>query len=152
MGIEGSYNFRRINDRVTTSGVVGEKILSNLRNEGYDALINLLPGDNDYAVPGEDEIVGEQGLHYVYIPVDFAAPSQADFDAFVKAMDEMGNKTVHVHCAANFRVSAFYSLYAMRNGWWTEAQADEHIRSIWNPEQYPAWEMFIAVQRQKLFT
>lgn len=149
MSIEGSYNFRRVSDRITTSGVVGDKRLTNLQAQGYGALINLLPDQSEYAIPEEREIVTSQGLRYVYIPVDFAAPTQADFDAFVQAMDDIGDKTVHVHCAANFRVSAFYSLYAMRKGLWTQAQADEFMRGLWNPAEHPAWAAFIAEQRQR---
>jgi len=149
MGIEGSYNFRRISERVTTSGVVGDKRLRNLQVEGYGALINLLPDQSEYSIPEEGEIVTSQGLRYVYIPVDFATPTQADFDAFVQAMDEVGDKSVHAHCAANFRVSAFYSLYAMRNGLWTEEQADKFIEGLWNPAEHPAWASFIAEQKRR---
>ena len=42
MGIEESYNFRRIADGVTTSGVVGAKRLAGLAGEGYGAVVNLL--------------------------------------------------------------------------------------------------------------
>ena len=149
MSIEGSYNFRRVNDRVTTSGVVGDKRLASLQAQGYGALINLLPDQSEYAVPEEDGIVTGQGLRYLYIPVDFDAPTQADFDAFVQAMDAVGDKTVHVHCAANFRVSAFYSLYALRKGLWTAEEADKFIEGLWNPAEHPAWAGFIAEQRAR---
>ena len=43
MSIEDAYNFRRINDRLTTSGLVSVAQLHDLRREGYDAVINLLP-------------------------------------------------------------------------------------------------------------
>ncbi len=149
MSIEGSYNFRRVSDRITTSGVVGDKRLSNLKAQGYGALINLLPDQSEYAVPEEGGIVTGQGLRYFYIPVDFDAPTQADFDAFVQAMDAVGDKTVHVHCAANFRVSAFYSLYAMRKGLWTTEEADKFIEGLWNPAEHPAWAGFIGEQRAR---
>lgn len=149
MSIEGSFNFRRVSDRVTTSGVVGDQRLANLKAQGYGALINLLPDQSEYAVADEGQIATSQGLRYVYIPVDFAAPTQADFDAFVQAMDAVGDKPVHVHCAANFRVSAFYSLYAMKKGLWTQAQADEFISGLWNPAEHPAWAAFIAEERRR---
>ena len=149
MSIEGSYNFRRVSDRITTSGVVGDKRLAGLQAQGYGTLINLLPDQSEHAVPEESAIVTSQGLHYIYIPVDFAAPTRADLDAFSLAMDAADDKAVHVHCAANFRVSAFYSLYAMRKGLWTQAQADEFIAGLWNPDEYPAWSAFIAQQRRR---
>ncbi len=153
MSIEGSYNFRRVTNRITTSGVVGDKRLAGLQAQGYGTLINLLPNQSEHAVTEESEIVTGQGLHYVYIPVDFDAPTRADFDAFSLAMDvatdAADDKVVHVHCAANYRVSAFYSLYAMRKGLWTQAQADEFISGLWNPDEYSAWSAFIAEQRRR---
>lgn len=147
MSIEESYNFRRIDERLSTSGLVDPEQLSSLRAEGYDAVINLLPGSSEYAVPEEERIVRNQGIDYVYVPVDFDAPTSADLDAFADAMDARTRQKIHVHCAANYRVSAFYGLYAQRRGLWTEGEADELIRSIWNPDDFPAWATFIADER-----
>jgi uncharacterized protein (TIGR01244 family) len=145
--IDESYNFRRINDSLTTSGVVSADQLAELSREGYSAVINLLPGDSEHAVTDEARIVEDQGLAYVHIPVDFAAPTHADFEAFATAMDEHGGDRLHVHCAANFRVSAFYGLYAVRRGICTTSEADELVQDLWDPTEYPAWATFISEER-----
>ena len=149
MGIEDSYNFRRIDDRVTTSGLVQVAQLRDLHREGYDAVINLLPDTYEHAVPDEERIVRDQGLDYVYIPVDFDAPTHADLDAFTDAMDARTGQKVHVHCAANYRVSAFYSLYALRKGLCTEGEASALVRDVWDPSDFPAWTAFIAEERKR---
>jgi uncharacterized protein (TIGR01244 family) len=143
MSIEEAYNFRRIDDRLTTSGLVSREQLAELRDEGYDAVVNLLPDSNDRAVHDEGKIVQDQGLDYVYIPVDFDAPTRADLDAFTDAMDAHAGQQVHVHCAANYRVSAFYALYALQRGTCSDAQADAIIRDIWDPADFPAWQALI---------
>ena len=148
MSIEDSYNFRRIHDRLTTSGVVSGEQLTALHDEGYDAVINLMP-DGESSVPDEARIVLEQGLDYVYIPVDFQAPTRADFEAFVDAMDARSGGTVHVHCAANYRVTAFYSLYALRRGLCTADEANELVHSIWDPADFPAWMTFMTDERTR---
>ena len=51
-------------------------------------------------------------MAYRHIPVKFEAPAVEDFRAFVSAMDEWSDRKVFVHCAANFRVSAFVAVYA----------------------------------------
>ena len=150
MGIESSLNFRRVSDRVTTSGTVPAEDLAALRANGYDVVVNLLPDRSEYAVEGEATIVGDQGVDYVYIPIDFAAPNHEQFEEFSAAMDANADKTIHVHCAANYRVSAFYSLYAMRQEWWSAEQADEHLRSIWTQGEYPVWDEFIAAERARM--
>lgn len=144
MDIETSYNFRRINDRLTTSGLVKTDGLKALATQGYAAVINLLPETYEHAIPGEREIVESQGIEYIYIPVDFKNPTRHNFEEFSAALDQLGDKKVHVHCAANYRVSAFYSLYQVRAGRWSIDQANEFIRGVWRPEEHPGWSEFIS--------
>lgn len=150
LGIESSFNFRRVSDRVTTSGLVTAEDLSDLEAEGYEVVVNLLPDSSEQAFAGEAASVRGQGVGYVHIPVDFAAPSCDQFEEFAAVMDANAERRVHVHCAANYRVSAFYSLYAMRRGWWTAEEADEHVRSIWAPSDHPGWSEFIAAERERI--
>jgi uncharacterized protein (TIGR01244 family) len=150
MSLESSLNFRQVSDTVTTSGTVPAEDLAELGAKGYDVVVNLMPDSSEYAIAGEAAIVAGQGVDYVYLPIDFAAPTHEQLEAFVAAMDDNAGKTIHVHCAANYRVSAFYSLYAMRRGWWSTEEADEHLRGIWTEGEYPAWNAFIASERARL--
>jgi uncharacterized protein (TIGR01244 family) len=149
MSIEDAYNFRRIHDGLTTSGRVTVEQLRDLQRDGYNTVINLLPDAHAHAVPGESRIVEELGLDYVYIPVDFDAPTRSDLDLFVEAMDAHAGQKVHVHCAANYRVSAFYALYRLRQGSCSDAQADELIHGLWNPSEHPAWKAFMTQERAR---
>lgn len=139
MAISNSYNYRQVNERLSTSGVVGANRLKGLSAEGYELLVNLLPDDDEYAIAEEGVTVKEQGLDYVHIPVDFAAPSREDYESFASALDAAGKKKTHIHCAANFRVSVFYSLYAVARGLWTQEQADAFVRDLWDPSHFPKW-------------
>ena len=65
VAIQSSYNFKRIHQRITTSGVVGDKRLAELAAQGYQTLINLLPDSNEYAVEEEAGIVTAQGIDYI---------------------------------------------------------------------------------------
>jgi protein tyrosine phosphatase (PTP) superfamily phosphohydrolase (DUF442 family) len=150
VSIEESYNFRRIHDRLTTSGLVSTAQLSDLLAEGYGALINLLPDTHEHAVADEARIVREQGLDYIHIPVAFEAPRHSDLEAFVDALDTLTSKKTHVHCAANYRVSAFYSLYALRRGLCTEDEADALVSDLWNPADHPVWLAFITDERRRI--
>lgn len=150
MGVAGSYNYHRVSARTTTSGVVGAKRLTLLGSEEYDTVINLLPDSSEYAIADEAHIVGAQGLNYVYIPVDFAAPTDADLGVFFDAMDTHAGEMIHVHCAANFRVSAFYGLYAVARGVQRTSDADELMRRFWDPADHPVWASFISVQRARI--
>lgn len=143
MSIKEAFNFVAIKPQLTTSGLPTIEQLRGLEAEGYDALINLLPDENEYAVEGESDALAEQSVEYIYIPVDYAVPDANDFAEFKSAMDRLGDKKVHIHCAANYRVSGFYGIYAYQKGEWTRSQAIEHINSLFNPEDYPPWPEFI---------
>ncbi len=144
MSIAQAFNFKAINDLVATAGLLSEEQLAELRASGYETVINLLPHDSEYAVPSEQSIVTGQGLDYVSIPVDFSDPKALDYALFVDALNACNEKRVLIHCAANYRVSAFYALYAHEHLGWSAEQAMAHIASIWEPEDYPPWGQFIA--------
>lgn len=142
-GLEGSYNFRRIDDQLTTSGVVGAQRLAALAESGVEVVIDLLPPDNQYALADEAELVRAQGVEYVNIPVAWEAPTAADYEAFCREMDGIGERRVHVHCAANWRVSAFWSLYALERGRCSAAEARSLVGGLWNPDEHPQWRALI---------
>jgi len=150
MSIDASYNFRRVDERLTTSGIVNVEQLRELRDQGYGAVINLKPDIEAEIGADEGAIVRDQGIDYVYLPVDFDEPTHADFEAFTAAMDAHAGETVHVHCAANYRVTAFYSVYALERGLWTEDEADRFVRDVWDPSEFPAWHAFIEDERARI--
>lgn len=144
MAIEDSYNFRRVDDDITTSGAVRRRDLAGLAADGYTLVINLLPDESEYALAGERDIVKAQGVRYVHIPVDFEQPTAADFERFTAALDAAAGQRVHIHCAANFRVSAFYARYAVNSSRWSEAEARAFVADLWDPDAHPAWSRFMA--------
>ena len=74
-------------------------------------MINLALATSDHSLADEPGVVKTLGRTYHHIPVDFAAPNMEDPRAFLQVMDDSGGKKVFVHCAANYRVSCFVSLY-----------------------------------------
>ena len=144
MAVSDAYNFRQIDDRLSTAGVLGETQLHELAAEGYQAVINLLPEDSPYAIAAERGIVESQGLGYAYIPVDFAQPTDSDYRKFATAMQAAADKKLMVHCAANYRVSAFYAIYAVEHLDWSPGHAWDFIGATWNIEEHPVWEAFVA--------
>jgi protein tyrosine phosphatase (PTP) superfamily phosphohydrolase (DUF442 family) len=138
------YNVCRVHERLITGGQPTEEQLREAAAEGCQAVINIAPQNPRYSLADEKTSVLDTGMLYWHLPVDWEAPTEADFRAFVTQMDKWGEKKLLVHCAANYRVSAFYSLYAMLRLGWTAEQADEFIAARWQPAEYPPWPDFIA--------
>jgi hypothetical protein len=63
-------------------------------------------------------------------------------------MEAAEGTRVFVHCAANYRVSSFVSLYGQATLGWSQAQAEAHIRRLWEPNA--VWAAFIQRARQVL--
>ncbi len=144
MSVDEAFNYRKVSETTCTAGLLSEEQLCALKQEGYQSVINLLPDDSEYALQGERELVERQGLGYAYIPVDFNAPQEQDYMAFERALIARRGEKMMIHCAANYRVSAFYAIYAHRNLDWPARKAREHITSIWDPAAYQPWEAFIS--------
>lgn len=143
MDLAQIFNFQSVDDKVDTSGLVNEDQLAELASAGYEAVINLLPDELDYAIGNEREILESRGIEYTYIPVDFSAPSGTDYEAFAQAMQGSKGKKLLVHCAANYRVSAFYAIYAHTHLGWDKQRCYEHIASIWDLAEHPRWQSFV---------
>lgn len=143
------YNAVQVEDNILTAGLLNEDQLSTLGEGGIQVVINLLPDWHDYAVKQEAEIVTGQGIEYHYIPVEFDAPKPEEYQAFEQAMLASKGKQMVVHCAANYRVSAFYAIYAFKHLGWSREQGDQHIANIVGDiSEYPAWQTFIEELRQ----
>lgn len=133
-------NFRRIDAQVTTSGQPTEEELALLAGSGVKTIINLGPHWNKGALPDEAASVAALGMKYIYIPVDFDAPTRADFEEFRDALIGEQGKSVHVHCIYNARVSAFFYVLAKESGDGAEAHA--RMDGIWRPGG--VWAEFIG--------
>lgn len=144
MGTDEIYNHIKVNERLITSGQPTEDQLRDAAAEGFTAVINLAPVNPPYTPVDEAGLVRSLGMEYVYIPVDWNNPTDADFAAFESAMIRLYGEKVLLHCAANYRVTAFYSLYALKHLGWTEEQAGTFRAQIWAGSHYPVWGSFIA--------
>lgn len=140
--IESARNFRQADATLATCGQPTEEQLASARSGGFEVVVNLaLHDDPRYSLQDERGTVEGLGMTYVHIPVQFSAPSEADLLAFFEAMDASQGRHVLVHCAANYRVTAFLGLYRQLRQGWPSDQAFELMRTVWTPDD--VWKHFI---------
>lgn len=140
---ESIYNWRRLDARVTTSGQPTQAQLAELRALGVRHVVNLALHSHERALPDEAASVQGLGMTYVHIPVDFANPTEEDFQRFCRVMAQLQDEPVHVHCIANYRVSAFFYRYRRDRLGMDEAQARAEMEQVWRPEG--VWAAFTGV-------
>lgn len=144
------YNYIKVNDQIITGGQPTADQLRAAAAEGCATIINLATFSPEHSLEDEAELVRALGMTYHHIPVDWHNPTESDFEAFERALRQSLSGKVLIHCAANYRVTAFYGLYAQKHLGWTAAQAEEFRAPIWRGSDYPVWEQFIARMRTRL--
>ncbi len=139
--------WQRLSERVTTSGRLQEHDPARLAEIGVRHVINLAMADHPEALPDAEDAFAALGIGYTHVPVPFAAPEEAHYEAFVEAL-ETAQGPVHVHCIMNWRVSAFFYRYHRESCGMPESEARALMERQWSPEtsDYPgasAWAGFI---------
>jgi protein tyrosine phosphatase (PTP) superfamily phosphohydrolase (DUF442 family) len=128
------YNWRRLDGRLTTSGQPTEAELQAIAALGVESVVNLGLHTHPKALPDERASVTALGMDYIHQPVDFQKPTTPDLDAFCDLMDRLQGRTLHVHCIANYRVSAFLYRYRIDRLGWARDRARVDLDAIWTPQ------------------
>ena len=139
--VETIYNFVQINNRIATSGQPTVEEFSDIKNAGYDLVINLAVPSSKNALPNEKEIVESFEMQYVHIPVIWENPTLEDIQQFFDVMNHNAEKNAFVHCAMNMRVSAFMYLYQRIYQHKDDQEAKANLTKIWTPNE--TWQNFI---------
>lgn len=139
--LEAIRSFVELSNKVGTAGQPTSEQFVEVKNAGYELVVNLALPTSTNALPNEADIVTSLGMEYIHIPVDWEVPQVDDALRFFEVMQANQNKKVFVHCAANMRVSAFMFLYRTLCQNMPVAEAQKDLHQIWIPE--PHWQSFI---------
>ena len=148
MAIDDIMNFLPVSAELATAGQPTEDQLREIAREGFEIVINLGLIDPSYCLADEAGLVRSLGLEYHHIPVDFKGPTREDLRRFFELLQLSAGRRVFVHCAANYRVSSFVSLYGQAKLGWPAVQADAHARRLWDLDE--VWSNFLAESRRDL--
>lgn len=150
MAVEDIYHYIKVSDEIVTAGQPTAEQLESLAAEGFSTVVNLATVDPERAPVNEADLLRSLGITYYHIPVEWGNPKDTDFAAFEHTLLQMPRGRTLIHCAANFRATAFYALYAQKHLGWSASQADEFRAAIWKGSDYPVWREFIARMQVRL--
>ena len=127
---------------IGTSGQPTTQQFKDIQAAGFDVVVNLAMPDSDNALANEGALVSENGMTYVHIPVPWDAPDANHVAQFFGVMDAMlaQDKKVWVHCAANYRASAFTYKYLTMNQGLSEPESTTPLLTKWLPHMDEAWQ------------
>lgn len=141
-------NYIKINENISTSGQPSVEELAMIKENNFEILINLALSDSSNALENEDKIVSNLHMTYIHIPVSFENPKKDDLKLFLKIMDTFKEKKIFVHCAKNYRVSAFmyvYHKYYLRTPF---EQIDLSMLEEWSPNDI--WRELIKIDIREI--
>ena len=140
MLLKSITNFLQVSDEIASSGQPFEEDFRFIASAGYKSVINLAMPDSDNAIPEEGYIVTRLGMSYHHIPVPFEVPETSHLIQFFGLMEALQSKKVWVHCALNYRASAFLYLYLQWKGM-SEPEAQSALLKDWEPDAI--WHTFM---------
>jgi protein tyrosine phosphatase (PTP) superfamily phosphohydrolase (DUF442 family) len=123
-------NFRLLSPTFASSGMPTTEEFSLVQQQGYQHIINLIPGD----FSDEQQQIASLDMSFEQIAVDWHNPTLADFKRFVALMKTYQQDKVLLHCRLNYRASAFAYLYQTTQLGVDESSAKQDMLSVWQPE------------------
>jgi protein tyrosine phosphatase (PTP) superfamily phosphohydrolase (DUF442 family) len=142
-------NYVKINELISTSGQPKIEELELIANEGFEVVINLAVPTTSNALENEDKIVSSLNMSYIHIPVDFENPKISDLKLFLNILQALGANKVWIHCAKNYRVSAFMYVYHKYILHTPFEEIDLSIFDKWQPSLI--WQELMKVQLEDLY-
>ena len=148
--LDGILNYLRISDAIGTAGQPAAAQFADIRAAGYEVVVNLAMSDSTNALTNERELIEEQGMVYVHIPVEWESPTLHDLVEFFEVMERYSGRKIFVHCVLNMRVSCFILLHRVLRQDIPLATARATLLEIWQPN--PVWEAFMKQALEQLAT
>ena len=131
-------NYVEISDRLTTAGQIAYDQIPQLREQGYDVVVNLATASRERNSL-EGFHVTESGMTYIHIPVVWEQPRLSDLSMFFDVMEANQGRKVFVHCFANMRASAFVYMYRTLVEGVSDDDALGHMSEVWDPAEVRQW-------------
>ena len=142
-------NYVKINELISTSGQPSVEQFKEIADYEYEVIINLALHNASNAIENEDKVVTNLKMAYFHIPVDFDKPKLSDLKLFLNLLQSLGANKVWIHCALNYRASAFmyvYHKYILKTPF---ENIDLSIFEEWSPE--PIWQELMKVNYEDLY-
>jgi len=146
--MEEILNYIKINELISTSGQPSAEQFKQIAQNDFEVVINLALHDASNAIENEDKIVTDLKMAYFHIPVDFDNPKPSDVKLFLNTLQALGANKVWVHCALNYRVSAFmyiYHKYVLKTPF---DDIDISLFQEWSPDT--KWQEIIKISYEEI--
>ena len=129
--------FLQVDDLLATAAQPTPGQLDWLREQGFEAVLNLSTPTARNFVADEARMAMEAGLEYVHAPVDCSRLVPAHYELVRGVLAAFAGRKVLVHCAGNVKSSALVQLWRMKERGEDRARLTAELRDLgWHE---PKW-------------
>lgn len=129
--LPGVVNYSRVDATVGCGGATSPAAMSQLKKEGYAAVVNLrLESEPGADIAASRTAAEAAGLRYIHLPFNAAAPDAKVVDAFLAAVADSRNQPVFIHCGSANRVGGMWMIKRVLRDHWTLDQARTEAEAI----------------------
>ena len=146
--MENILNYIKINENISTSGQPTTEQFELISKCGYEVVVNLALRNASNAIEDEDKVVTNLNMAYFHIPVIFEKPTFEQLKLFLDTLSVNANRKVWVHCALNYRVSAFMYVYHKYYLLTPFQEIDLSLLEQWRPNEL--WQDVLKVEIEDL--
>lgn len=142
-------NYIYINESISTSGQPTKDQFKLIKENNFDVVINLALHNATNAIEDEVKVVTDLGMSYINIPVIFDEPEKEQLKQFINILKSFNNQKVWVHCAKNYRVTAFMYVFHKYILNTPIDEVDFSIFDEWTPSQ--EWQDLMKISYDEIF-
>jgi len=128
-------NFHKYEERLAAGGQPSISQLQDLKNEGFQVIVNLSPVTTPNFVGDESNVVDKLGMKYIHFPIDCSNLEPLHFAVFKGIMNGVKDKKTFVHCGGNIKSSNLLHAWQVIENGINETQSLETLYKIQSPEK-----------------
>jgi len=124
-----------------TSALPAEEDFSVMAEQGYDMVISMCQPIDSVTLEDEDGLVSAAGMRYIHLPVTYAEPKLDEYELLRDLLRTLQEHKVWLHCARNYRVSAFMYIFHVVEMTKAPEEARAILHRVWEPNA--TWQALI---------
>jgi protein tyrosine phosphatase (PTP) superfamily phosphohydrolase (DUF442 family) len=128
-------NYYEYNPQLAAGGQPTPEQLTELKNAGFQLIINISPVSARNALPNEHQSVENTGMDYIHFPIDCSNLRPFHYLTIKALLQSSEGKKIFMHCGANIKTSNLIHIYHVLEKWIDESVSLKTLLKIQNPEE-----------------
>lgn len=126
-------NFISHNQWISSGSRPTAEQIIELRQNGFDAVLNIVPLTAKNPLPDENVIVESLDMQYVHLPLDYTDVAPELYESFKNALHGLSTKKVFVHCGGNIYSSNLLHMFLVLETGMDESSSLQLVLKVHTP-------------------